>query len=62
MPTLYFLSGFLSVPSFMSSALVILDWTSLTVRSEHRFLRPFSLFVDDYGIDYESLVLESPWF
>ena len=61
MPALY-LSEFLLVPSFLPSVLMTLDFPSLTVRSGHRFLPSFSLFVDECGIDDESLVLESLWF
>ena len=59
MPTLYLLLGFLSVPSFSAFALMTLNLPFLTVRSGHRFLLSFSLFVDECGIDDESLVLES---
>ena len=62
MPAFYLLSGFLSVPSFLSSALVTLDFFSPTVQSRHRFLQPFFMFEIKYGIDDRSLVLESPWF
>ena len=62
MHALYLLSGFLSVPSFPTSALVTLDWPSLTIQSGHHFLRPFFLFVDECDIDDKLLVLESLWF
>ena len=62
MPTLYPLSGFLSVPSFSPSALVTLDFLSLTVQSGHRFLQSFFVSEIEYGIDDGSLVLESLWF
>ena len=41
MPTIYLLSEFLSVPSFLPSTLMTLGFPSLTVQSKHRFLRPF---------------------
>ena len=62
MLALYLLSEFLSVPSFSTSALVTLDFPSLTIQSGHCFLQSFFVFEIEYGIDDGSLVLESPWF
>ena len=62
MPALYLLSGFLSVLSFLSSALVTLDFLSLTVQYGHRFLQSFFMSEIEFDNDDESLVLESPWF
>ena len=59
---LYLLLGFLSVPSFSTSALVTLDFLSLTVQSRHRFLRPFSLSGIECDIGVRSLVIGSLWF
>ena len=55
----YPLSGFLSVPSFSSSTLVTLDFISLIVQSEHRFLQSFFVSEIEYSIDDGSLVLKS---
>ena len=62
MPVPYLLSEFLLIPSFSTSALVTLDFLSLTVKSRHRFLQSFFVYEIEYDIDDESLVLESPWF
>ena len=62
MLTLYLLSGFLLVPSFSTSTLATLDFLSLTVQFEHRFLQSFFVSEIEYGIDDRSLVLDSPWF
>ena len=60
MPALCLLSGSLSVSSFLTSALVTLDFLSLTIQSGHRFLQSFFMSEIEYGIDNRSLVLESP--
>ena len=60
MLVLYLLSGFLLVPSFSTSMLVTLDFLSLIVQSGHHFLQPFFVPEIEYGIDDDSLVLESP--
>ena len=62
MPALYLLSGFLSIPSFSTSALMTLDFLSLTFQFGHLFLQSFFVFEIEYDIDDGSLVLESPWF
>ena len=62
MLALYLLSGFLLVPSFSTSALMILDFLSLAIQSGHRFLQSFFVYEIEYGIDDGSLVLKSPWF
>ena len=62
MHALYLLSEFLLVPSFLPSALTILNFPSLTVQSEHRFLQSFFVSEIEYGIDDGSLVLGSLWF
>ena len=62
MPVPYLLSEFLLIPSFSTSALVTLDFLSLTVKSRHHFLQSFFVYEIEYDIDDESLVLESPWF
>ena len=58
-PAHYLLSGFLSVPSFPTSALVTLDFLSLTFQFGHCFLQSFFVFEIEYDIDDGSLVLES---
>ena len=62
MPTLYLLSGFLLVPSFLTSVLVTPDFLSLVIQSGHHFFQPFFAPEIEYGIDGGSLVLGSPWF
>ena len=58
----YLLSDFLLIISFLTSALVTLDFLSLIVQSGHRFLQSFFMSEIEYNIDDESFVLESPWF
>ena len=60
MPTLYLLSGFLLILSFLTSVLGIFDFLSLIIQSGHHSLQPFFTPEIEYGIDDESLVLESP--
>ena len=55
----YLLSVFLLVPSFSTFVLVTLDFLSLIVQSEYHFLKPVFVPEIEYGIDDESLVLES---
>ena len=62
MLAVYPLLGFLSVPLFQSSALVTLDFLSLTVQFGRRFLQSFFVSEIEYDINDGSLVLESPWF
>ena len=62
MPALYLLSGFILIPSFLTSVLETLDFLSLIVQSGHHSLQPFFALEIKYGIDDGSLVLESPWF
>ena len=62
MPALYPLLGFLSVPSFLTSALVTLDFPSLIIQFGHQFLQSFFVSEIEYDIDDGSLVLESLWF
>ena len=62
MPALYLLSGFLLIPSFLTSVLRTLDFLSLIVQFGHHSLQPFFAPEIKYGIDDGSLVLESPWF
>ena len=61
-PALYLLSGFLLIPSFLTSVPGTLDFLSLIVQSGHHSLQPFFAPEIEYGIDNGSLVLESPWF
>ena len=60
MPIPYLLSKSLFIPSFLTSVLVTPDFLSLVVQSEYHFLQPFFAPEIGYGIDDNSLVLESP--
>ena len=60
MPASYLLSRSLLIPSFLTSVPRTLDFLSPIVQSEHHSLQPFFALEIEYGIDDESLVLESP--
>ena len=61
-PALYLLLGFLLVPSFLTSALMTLNFLSLIVQFGHRFLQSSFVSEIDYSVGGGSLVLESLWF
>ena len=56
----YPLPGFSASPSFQPFAPIGLGLPFPNALSWHRFLQPFFLFVIEYGIDEESLVLGTP--
>ena len=60
MPVLCLLSRSLLIPSFLTSVPWTLDFLSPIVQSEHHSLQSFFTLGIEYGIDDESLVLESP--
>ena len=59
-PVPYLLSRSLLIPSFLTSVPGTLDFLSPIVQSGHHSLQPFIALGIEYGIDVESLVLESP--
>ena len=59
MPVPYLLSKSLLIPSFLTSVPGTLDFLSPIVQSDHHSLQPFFALGIEYGIDDESLVLES---